>query len=317
VVRLDGLTRLQDQLGVHGISSLTTYFSAQLGAPARTHLVVGIGQGIYDLSLDGTAPIKLSTANICGGEISFTRDGRLAVCRSSDGIYAFPLTAAPAQPHMLLPNTYIEPEAPTTYFHVALSSDGMRLAVVARGPETSLAVYTLAPTTLAVQLVATFSLTQAVQARRIIDESTTQLVWSPDGNYLAFTTDTPTDTATYLLHVAPFMPATIDPMREPLAIPIATDALTQIPFDGSTRPLLWSADSADITYVDLPTGNIKRMTIATGQVATLLVLPEAHIVCYVARTPELHALIFDLCRRRSDAEIVIPSDQLFLYSGVE
>ncbi len=113
------------------------------------------------------------------------------------------------------------------------------------------------------------------------------------------------------------MPATIDPMREPLAIPIATDALTQIPFDGSTRPLLWSADSADITYVDLPTGNIKRMTIATGQVATLLVLPEAHIVCYVARTPELHALIFDLCRRRSDAEIVIPSDQLFLYSGVE
>src|SRR5260221_4282749 len=100
VVRLDGLTRLQDQLGVHGISSLTTYFSAQLGAPARTHLVVGIGQGIYDLSLDGTAPIKLSTANICGGEISFTRDGRLAVCRSSDGIYAFPLTAAPAQPHM-------------------------------------------------------------------------------------------------------------------------------------------------------------------------------------------------------------------------
>ncbi len=141
VVRLDGLTRLQDQLGVHGISSLTTYFSAQLGAPARTHLVVGIGQGIYDLSLDGTAPIKLSTANICGGEISFTRDGRLAVCRSSDGIYAFPLTAAPAQPHMLLPNTYIEPEAPTTYFHVALSSDGMRLAVVARGPETSLAVY--------------------------------------------------------------------------------------------------------------------------------------------------------------------------------
>jgi hypothetical protein len=319
VVRLDGLTHLQDKLGVHGLSSLTTYLTTQQGAPARTHLVAGIGRGIYDMALDGTLPVKLSVENFCDGEISATHDGGLAVCRSSDGIYAFPLTAAPAQTHLLLSNTYIGADAPVLHLRAALSPDGAHLAVVTRGAETSLTLYTLSPTTLAVQAIATLALTRAVQAGRMAADTTAQPVWSPSGQYLAFTiyapAFAPADTAIYLLHVAPFLPATFNADREPLQIPVTTDALIKLPVDSIGVPPLWSADSSSITYVNAYGDSIKRVTIATGQTITVLSQQETYILCYVLRAPDRDALIFDLCRRTSDAEILTPSDQLYLYSG--
>jgi hypothetical protein len=317
IVRLDGLTSIQAQLGVHRISSLTTYLEpAEQGGTGRTRVVASIGHGTYDMALDGTPPVKLSTEDLCNGEISASADGQLAVCRTSAGVSAFPLTASPAPVYLLLVNSPSESTTPVRYIRAALSPDGARLAVVARGTETLLALYSIAPVTHAVQLVATLSLTQAAQAGRFATVDIDQPVWSPDGHYIAFTIISPADTNIHLLRVAPFLLSTFATGRAPRQIPVTTEALVKIPANSTSVPLSWSVDSASLIYVNFQGDSIERVTIATGRTVPLFSQQLARI-CYAVEVPNEHALLFDLCRRVSEPEALAPIEQLYLYSGDE
>jgi hypothetical protein len=315
IVRLDGLTSIQAQLGVHRISSLTTYLApAEQGGTKYTRVVATIGHGTYDMAVDGTPPVKLSIEDLCDGEISASADGQLAVCRTSAGVSGFPLTASPVPVYSLLVNSPSESTTPVHYIRAALSPDGARLAVVARGTETLLALYTIAPVTHAVQPVATLSLTQAAQAGRFATDDIDQPVWSPDGHYLAFTIISPADTNIHLLRVAPFLPSTFATDRAPRQIPVTTEALVKIPANSRGVPLSWAADSASLVYVNLQGDSIERLSIATGHTVTLFSQQVAHI-CYALEAPEGHALIVDLCRRVSEPEVLAPIEQLYLYSS--
>jgi len=191
-----------------------------------------------------------------------------------------------------------------------------RLAVVARGTETLLALYSIAPVTHAVQLVATLSLTQAAQAGRFATVDIDQPVWSPDGHYIAFTIISPADTNIHLLRVAPFLLSTFATGRAPRQIPVTTEALVKIPANSTSVPLSWSVDSASLIYVNFQGDSIERVTIATGRTVPLFSQQLARI-CYAVEVPNEHALLFDLCRRVSEPEALAPIEQLYLYSGDE
>jgi len=136
---LAGLASLRDGDPADFIGGLAAYRRApSSGAGGEARVLASTSSAVYDLSLDGGDPRRVTPSAPCGASstLSATPEGRWAACAAHDGIAAFaPRADQEGQGGIVLLNAFATGQGTPTaargiYLYPAWAPDGAHLAAV-------------------------------------------------------------------------------------------------------------------------------------------------------------------------------------------
>lgn len=289
VVELNAVAELEAKTGDHTIASLLTY---RRTSETATHILYLGGSALYDIHLDGSGLRRISMQPPCYFLGAVDAGGEHGLCWNAGGVQTFELndTASSWAPHVLVPASFtpndalISPTiAPDGQHFAALHSVGSALAGTIDIYATDHAFTTAA-------LVATITLS-GLHARR--------LVWSPDGKWLAFTSDESTPSsvagATYAFPLASILPNFPRQGSPPRQVALDKAHLTILEESTNETNAWRPSGSGGPTWTYVASGAIWQVDVATGQRTNVLAVPDGGI-CALSWTSDGKQLIFAQCR---------------------
>ena len=316
VVQLDAVANLETKTGDHGIYSTVVYRptdATTIGETSATHILYAGNRGLADLRLDGTGLRQIQMQPPCLAEGVIAVYGAHGVCfaENSRGVLAFEADALSSSwtSHVLVPTSPASFEA---LLSPTIAPDGKHFAALHRigsEPIPTINIYTVDSSFTGASLVATITLL-GFYARR--------LVWSPDGRWLAFTTDESTETtvagATYAFRLASVLPAlpTIPVrQRQPIQVAVSKAHLTQL-LDGTDMTDAWYPTGASAVWTYAAGRTIWQVDVLTGKRSAILTIPDGDI-CAFAWTPDGKQVVFVQCRL-AGSMVVPPPARLYVYT---
>lgn len=317
VVQLDAVANLEAKTGDHWIYTTVVYRPADntpTDDPNATHILYAGSRGLADLRLDGTGLRQIQMQPPCFSQQPIAISGTHGLCfaENGEGVLAFKADALTASwmARVLIPTS------PASFEHLVsptVAPDGKHFAALHRFGSTetlpTINIYALDPSFTGATLVATITL-PGFHARR--------LAWSPDGRWLAFTTDESTETAvagaTYAFQLASVLPAL--PMlpvqqRQPIQVALSQAHLTQL-LDGTDMTDAWYPTGASAVWTYAAGRTIWQVDVLTGKRSAILTIPDGDI-CAFAWTPDGKQVVFVQCRL-AGSMVVPPPARLYVYT---
>lgn len=300
------------------LQALTAYQPHDTAQPAHALLV--IGDGHYDISLDGVVAQNVPMQSACRDRPAVTRDGRWLLCADTTGVVALDQqTPAPNNRQLAVPNTT---SAALPYGdhprRAAWGPDSRHFVVGLNGPDSCvLGLYVADPPFAEAQLVThlTFPFLVIPTASDTSGHYTCNIEdvgWSPDGQWLAFIALRDVggkgEQRLYALdlHTHPL------PQDGGNQTTVAVPASALNDLGGAGETLTWSATSQTITMARYE--SIFEVDLLTHERRVLLTEPQLTF-CAASWTPDGTKLVFILCRPGTNPDVAsAPLAQLYTYT---
>lgn len=259
VHHLEGITTVEQSTGAVEIQGMVAYLKD--ANSADPHVLFGSGGKLFDLQLDGSEPRLVSSS--CGSPESVSHGGAWLACENDAGIALLSLdTASTTDIHQILSR-----QRDRVIGSPAWGPDDRHLAVMAQHEGVcSINVYFLQPPYATATLVALLSLGDIVTSTGQQPGClASDLVWSADGNWLAFA-DLSGPRVLYALALSTLLPNSYDsgdvPMpAKALAVP-AQDVLRIGTIAQGSRPA-WSSQPHTLDYVTSDGRTISSVDVTT------------------------------------------------------
>lgn len=314
VVQLDAVANLEAKTGDHWIYTTVVYRPTDV--TSAPHILYAGSRGLADLRLDGTGLRRIQVQPSCFSQQPIAISGSHGLCfaENGDGVLAFKADSLTATwtPRVLIPTS------PASFEHVVsptVAPDGKHFAVLHRFGSTetipTINIYAVDSSFTGASLVATITL-PGLHARR--------LVWSPDGRWLAFSTDESTETtvagATYaflLTSILPALPTLPVRQRQPIQVALSQAQLTQL-LAGTDMTDAWypTGAGASAAWTYAAGHSIWQVDMLTGKRSPILTIPDGDI-CAFSWTPDGKQVVFVQCRLAGSI-VVPPPARLYVYT---
>jgi WD40-like Beta Propeller Repeat len=301
------------------LQALTAYQPGDATQPAHALLV--IGDGLYDLSLDGAIAQNVPMQSACQDRPAVTDDDRWLLCADATGVVALDLqTPAPDNWQMALPNTTSAALPRGDHpRRAAWGPDNRHFVVGLNGPDTCiLGLYVANPPFGEAQLMAKLTFPSLVTPTATVTQGhytcdIEDVGWSPDGQWLAFIVSLPFGAGVvrhlYALDLHTY-PLPQDPAHQSTAA-VAVPASALKDLGGAGNSLTWSSSPHTITMASY--GAIIDVDLLTQE--RQLVLAQRGVeFCTASWTPDGVTLVFILCRPGNHIEVTWPPSQLYVYT---
>jgi WD40 repeat protein len=305
VVQLNAVADMEARTGDRVIKSILTYH--RLGETATTHILYLGGSGLYEIQLDGSGLRQIQMQPPCYFLGAIDPRGKYGLCWNAYGVQAFDLDdpASSWRPRVLVSTSFATSEA---LISPTMAPDGQHFAALHKvGSELAGAinVYAIDDSMTVATLVATISL-PGLHARR--------LVWSPDGKWLAFTTDESTPSsvvgATYVFTLASILPTLPKQGSQPLQVALSKTQLTKL-VDSPHETNAWRPSRAEPIWTYVEAGAIWQVGVLSGKRTAILTIPDGNICAFVW-TPDGKQVVFAQCREDGLSES--PPARLYVYT---
>jgi WD40 repeat protein len=307
-VQLDAVANLEAKTGNHAIDSILAYRRSGDGAALHT-LYSGDGS-LSDIQLDGSQLRQIEMQPPCIALGAIDAQGIHGLCWANLGVQTFDLDDLSSS----WKSRILVPTSPTSFealMSPTIAPDGKHFAALHRvgsGLPTAINIYAVDTSLTVANLVATITL-PGLHARR--------LLWSPDGKWLAFTTDETTDAgvagATYGFQLASILPKLAvlsTPQSQPRQVGLSRTYLTEL--EKGINPInTWRPTDTSVIWTYAEGGTIWQLDVTTGERTAILTIPDGEI-CALSWTPDGKQLIFAQCRLAGIAQS--PPARLYLYT---
>lgn len=317
VEQLAAVANLETKTGNHWIYSTVVYRptgdtpTVDTSAP---HILYSGNRGLADLRLDGTGLRQIQMQPPCAtqGPIAMYGSHGLCFAENSRGVLAFETDALVSiwKPRVLVPTS------PASIEHLispTIAPDGKHFAALHRsGSSDSI------PTINIYAVDSSFTVASLVATIRLPGFHALRLAWSPDGRWLAFTTDETTVTtvagATYafqLASVLPTLPAVPGQQHQPTQVALSKAQLTQLE-DGNDLTNAWYPTGTRPVWTYATAHTIWQVDVLSGKRTAILTIPDGNI-CAFAWTPDGKQVVFVQCRLAGDI-VIPPPARLYVYT---
>jgi Tol biopolymer transport system component len=292
------------------LEALTAYQPHDATQPASAHALLVIGDGLYDLSLDGANAQKAPMQNACHDRPAVTRDGRWLLCAAAAGMVALDLQT-PALNNWQMALLTATGTAPFYGPHPRLAAwgpDNRHFVVDMDRPDGCvLGLYVADPPFKEAQLVTQLTFPSLDDTCDIEDVG-----WSPDGQWLAFIAQLPLGAGVtdhlFALDLRAFPLSQDADAVAQVAVP--SSALVDL--GGAGTSLTWPATPHTITMAGYE--SIFEVDLLTHERHTLLTQQEVQF-CTASWTPDGATLVFILCRPGTNPDVAsAPLAQLYTYT---
>jgi hypothetical protein len=304
-VQLNAVADLEAKTGNHAIDSIVVYRPTRETAMAHI-LYVGNG-ALYDIQLDGSGLRRIQMQPYCYLLEAIDTQGAHGLCGAEPGVQAFDLDEISSswKTRLLVPTSHTSYEA---LISPTIAPDGQHFAALHRvdtGPAVAINIYALDRSMTAATLVATITLSGL---------DACHLVWSPDGRWLAITTDESTPSsvvgATYAFQLASILPTFPKQGSPPIQVALSNAHLTKL-VDSPNQTTAWRPSEAGALWTYVEAGTIWQVDVVSGRRTAILAVPNDGL-CALSWTPDGKQLVFVQCRRDELAQP--PPARLYVYT---
>jgi hypothetical protein len=321
VAQVPGFDRFLQTVDAYPKDRLQALTAYQPGGESKTaHAFLVIGDGLYDLSLDGSSSRLVPMPGACQDRPAVTDDGRWLLCADAQGVIALDLQASgPNNWRMALLNAKSDslPEGDRPRL-AAWGPDNRHFVVGLYAPDSCvLGVYLADPPYGQAQLVVKLAFPQLATPTVTTTpyEHTCEIQdvgWSPDGRWLAFIAGRPLESGAishlYALDLRTYPLPQDTASQSATAVTVPANAIKDL--GGAGNNLTWSSSSLTITMAGY--GAIINVNLLTQERQTVLAQPGVQF-CTASWTPDGTTLVFILCRP-GNIEVVGPRAQLYVYT---
>lgn len=314
VVQLDAVANLEAKTGDHWIYTTMVYRltgDTSTGNTRDTHILYSGNRGLADLRLDGTGLRQIQMQPSCLAEVAIAMSGAHGLCfaENNRGVLAFEADAHAASwiPHVLVSTSPASFEA---LLSPTIAPDGKHFAALhytGSGESVpTINIYAVNSSFTDASLVATITL-PGLHARR--------LVWSPNGRWLAFTSDESTETmvagATYAFPFTSILPALPARQGQPLQVALSREQLTQL-LNGTDKTNAWYPSGTRAVWTYAVGRTIWQVDVLSGERRVILTIPDGNI-CAFSWTPDGKQVVFVQCQLAGNM-VTPPPARLYVYT---